>query len=56
MEVDGYDYETGEILVHTLFRFKEEAEDADGRVIGRLVREGALRSVQKLEMAGLSCP
>ena len=56
LEIDGYDFETGEILVHTLFKFREEGEDPDGRVIGGLVREGKLDHIQKLEMAGLACP
>lgn len=56
LEIDGYDYETGEIRVHTLFKFREESEDANGRIKGALVRQGDLTHTDKLAMAGLPVP
>ena len=53
LEIDGYDYASGEILVHTLFRFAEQAEDRDGKIRGELVRTGSLKNREKLAMAGL---
>ena len=56
LEIDGYDYATGEIKVHTLYTFEEREEDPGGRIHGGLVRVGELAHTQKLARAGLQLP
>ena len=49
------DYRDGEILLNPLYRFVEEGEDEQGRVIGRLVRtENPMRQTDKFRSAGES--
>ena len=50
-EVEGF--AGGEIALGTLYRFKESGEDASGRIVGELRKEGELRYVEKLQFAGL---
>ena len=54
LEIDGYDYSSGEILTHTLFEYREEGEDEDGKIIGNLCRTGELKSCMKLKRSGVS--
>jgi len=42
----------GEVLLNPLFRF-QEIEEKEGKIIGGLVQVGALRQVDKIQMAGL---
>lgn len=49
-EVNGI--ENGEIILHTLFRFREMESAKKGEVRGRLEKVGELLDRQKLEMAG----
>lgn len=51
VEVTGY--EDGEIQLSILYRFEEEGETADGRILGVLRKEGELAYVEKLQSAGL---
>lgn len=51
-EVNGI--ENGEIILHTLFRFREMESAKKGEVRGRLEKVGELLDRQKLEMAGES--
>lgn len=46
-------YEEGKIQLQTLYRFEEESEDSEGRIIGSLNRKGELFHVEKLRAAGL---
>lgn len=46
-------YEEGRIQLQTLYRFEEESEDSEGRIIGSLNRKGELHHVEKLRAAGL---
>lgn len=50
-EVEGF--AGGEIALGTLYRFEESGEDASGRIVGELRKEGELRYVEKLQFAGL---
>ena len=50
------DYTDGEIRLHPLYRFRETGEAPDGRILGRLEKEGVLKHVQKLEAAGIPVP
>ncbi len=50
VEVDGI--EAGEILLHSLFSFKEE-ESRGERVQGRLERQDELHHTEKMEAAGV---
>ncbi len=51
--VEVLDYEDGEITLNPLFEYREEGEEADGRLRGRLVPTGnVLRHTQKLLAAG----
>lgn len=51
--VEVLDYEDGEITLNPLFEYREEGEEADGRLKGRLVPTGnVLRHTQKLLAAG----
>ena len=46
-------YENGEIQLNPLYRFMEEGESDDGKIIGRLVRtENPMRNTQKFRIAG----
>ena len=51
VEVLGYEEE--EIGLKTLFRFEEEGEDKNGRVIGKLQKKGDLVYGEKLQRAGI---
>lgn len=51
VEVKGY--EDSEILLSPLYRFEEEGEAADGKILGVLRKEGELGYVEKLQSAGL---
>ncbi len=51
VEVKGY--EDDEILLSPLYRFEEEGEAADGKILGVLRKEGELGYVEKLQSAGL---
>ena len=53
LEIDGYRYDTGEILTHPLFEFQETGEK-NGLVDGKLVPVGSLKNRTKLKMAGVS--
>ena len=53
-EVDGYDYQTGQILMHTLYEFREHGQDENGKVHGRLTAVGQLASLGKLRRAGIT--
>lgn len=44
----------GEVQIHTLYRFRESGENADGRVLGELLKTGELNNVEKLKAAGLA--
>lgn len=51
--VEVLDYEDGEITLNPLFEYREDGEEADGRLKGRLVPTGnVLRHTQKLLAAG----
>lgn len=51
-EVVGY--RDGEIQLNPLYRFEERGEDADGRIIGGLVRtENPMKNLFKFHMAGV---
>ncbi len=51
--VEVLDYEEGEITLNPLYAYKEEGEEADGSIRGRLLPTGnALRHTQKLLAAG----
>ena len=52
-EVVGY--RQGEIQLNPLYRFVEQGEEADGRIIGGLERtENPMVHLEKFRMAGLS--
>ena len=53
-EIDGYDYRTDEILMHSIYEFRESGQDEDGNVLGKLAPAGELRSRGKLSRAGIS--
>ena len=46
-------YEKGEIRLKSLYRFLETGEDAEGRILGQLVKKGELTYIEKLQSAGL---
>lgn len=46
-------YEEGEIRFCTLYRFEENGETEEGKIIGNLVKKGELSYVEKLQSAGL---
>lgn len=51
-EVIGY--QNGEICLNPLYQFREEGEEENGRIIGRLVRtENPMSNIDKFHMAGL---
>jgi pilus assembly protein CpaF len=45
--------EQGEIILNTLYRFAECGEE-NGKIRGRLEKEGSLKNRSKLSMAGIS--
>lgn len=47
-------YEDGAIRTLPLYRFEEEREANDGKIIGTLKKQGELRHTEKLRAAGLS--
>ena len=47
-------YQDGEVKLATLFSFEESGQEEDGKVLGKLVRKGALTHEGKLKTAGLS--
>ncbi len=47
-------YEDGAIRTLPLYRFEEERETNDGKIIGTLKKQGELRHTEKLRAAGLS--
>lgn len=51
VEVLGFENE--EIQLKTLYRFEEEGEDKEGKIIGTLRQKGELAYVEKLKAAGL---
>lgn len=51
VEVLGFENE--EIQLKTLYRFEEEGEDKEGKIIGTLRQKGELTYVEKLKAAGL---
>lgn len=51
-EVDGY--REGEIQLNLLYCFAESGETADGKILGRLEKKGALMHDYKLKAAGLA--
>ena len=53
-EIDGYDYHTDEILMHSIYEFRESGQDTDGNVLGMLVPAGKLQSRGKLYRAGIA--
>ncbi len=53
-EIDGYDYHTDEILMHSIYEFRESGQDTDGNVLGMLVPAGKLQSRGKLSRAGIA--
>lgn len=50
-EISGY--ENGKISLNTLYRFEEEGQDEDGKIIGELKEQGKLIHRDKLRSAGL---
>lgn len=50
-EIDSFT--DGEIMLNSLYHFEESGVDEDGRILGQLVKTGALRHIQKLCAAGL---
>ena len=50
-EIDSFT--DGEIMLNSLYHFEESGVDEDGRILGQLVKTGALRHTQKLCAAGL---
>jgi len=55
-EIDGYDYQTDRILLHSLFEFRETGQDERGKVLGNLAATGKLKSLGKLRRAGIEVP
>lgn len=45
-------FEEDEIRLRTLYRFEEEGEEQNGRVLGTLQKKGELAYVDKLKTAG----
>ena len=46
-------YMDGEIKLQSLYRFIEEGENSEGRIIGKLERENTLVHTEKLRAAGI---
>lgn len=53
VEVEGYRYETGEILTSTLYAFEEEGEKKGENVCGSLKKKGELKNREKLLRSGI---
>ena len=54
LEISEFDgYRDGEILLNTLYRFREAESMENKRVIGEWIRVGELHQTEKLQMAGL---
>lgn len=51
--VEVLGYEKGEIRLKSLYRSLETGEDAEGRILGQLVKKGELTYIEKLQSAGL---
>lgn len=51
VEISGY--EEGEIRLRPLYRFEEEGETGEGKILGVLRKKGELAYVEKLQSAGL---
>lgn len=51
--VEVLGFEEGEIKLNPLYRFEEEGEDNNGRVLGGLRQKGELTYVEKLKTAGI---
>ncbi len=51
--VEVLDYENGEIKLQSLYRFVEEGENSEGKIIGRLERENSILHTEKLRAAGI---
>lgn len=51
--VEVLGYENGDIITKQLFEFAESGEDAEGKIIGRLVKREELEYVCKLKAAGI---
>jgi pilus assembly protein CpaF len=51
--VEVLGYEDGEIMLQPLYRFMEQGETEDGRIVGTLQKKGELTYVEKLQSAGL---
>lgn len=51
--VEVLGFEDGEIKLKPLYRFEEEGEDENGRVLGVLRQKGELTYVEKLKTAGI---
>lgn len=51
--VEVLGFEGGEIKLNTLYRFEEDGEATDGRVLGELHKKGELSYVEKLKNAGI---
>lgn len=51
--VEVLGYEEGEIHLSPLYRFEEEGETRDGKILGTLGKKGELAYVEKLQSAGL---
>ena len=54
LEIEGYEYQTGDILTRTLLEFEEKGEDERGSIQGCLVKKAELQNRQKLQRAGVS--
>ncbi len=50
------DKDTGRIKVNTLFKFEEESEDDEGKIVGKWRKVSELKATEKLMAAGLSLP
>lgn len=51
--VEVLGFEEGEIKLRPLYRFEENGEDKNGRVLGELQKKGELSYVEKLKTAGI---
>ncbi len=47
-------YEKGEFMLNTLYVYAEQGEDAEGKIMGSLRKEGELVQVKKLVAAGMA--
>lgn len=50
------DKDTGRIKVNTLFKFEEESEDDEGKIVGKWRKVSELKATEKLMAAGLCLP